>query len=55
MSPLNKNELYKVTGWFSKDCEEIIDKLNKHGLSIVRAKDIEDINWLLFVMEDDGR
>lgn len=55
MKPLKKKELYDITGWFSKDCEEIIEKLKKNGLSVVKTKDIYDINFQLSIMEDDGK
>lgn len=53
MSPLKKKDLYDITGWFSKDCNEIIEKLKKYNLSIVKTKDIDDVNWMISLLEDD--
>lgn len=49
MVVLDKDGLYKETGWFSKDCEKIVDSLKKFGLVIVKEEDLETFRH----MEDD--
>ena len=49
MVVLDKNGLYKETGWFSKDCERIIENLKQFGLVIIKEKDLETMKR----MEDD--
>ena len=49
MEKLDKNSLYRITKWFSKDCEEMINKLEKFGLAIVKESDLEKLHR----MEDD--
>lgn len=51
----NKDDLYKRTNWFSKDCEELINALNKFGLCIVDQKLIEEMIIYFRMAEDDGR
>ena len=55
MKAFDKDDLYKSTKWFSKDCEELIEKLKRAGLAIVSNNEIEKVNWLLFCLEDDGK
>ena len=50
---LTKDSLYKKTGWFSKDCEELINNLMECGLGIVNINDVAVVNTYLDSMEDD--
>ena len=47
---MNKKDLYRRTGWFSKDCERLINRLAEHGLVIV---DNAELTKYLERMDDD--
>ena len=47
---LNKKDLYNKTGWFSKDCERLINSLAEFGLVIV---DNEELSKFIERMDDD--
>lgn len=49
-----KFSLYKRTGWFSKDCEDILRVLSNAGLAIVDVKELEKIKEMES-MYDDGK
>lgn len=49
---LNKMDLYKRTGWFSRDCETLLNNLAMFGLVIV---DNNELNNYLLRLEDDGK
>ena len=55
MKIFDKDELYKRTAWFSKDCGEMINTLAEFGLVIVDKGEAERANDLLKNMEDDLR
>lgn len=50
---LNKDKLYKKTGWFSQDCEKIIHDLAQFGLVICEKKEVEKNNMFCELCEDD--
>ena len=45
-------DLYKRTGWFSRDCETLLNNLAMFGLVIV---DNNELNNYLLRLEDDGK
>lgn len=51
MKVVTKEDLAKITGWFSKDCERIIKELKKHGMCIVNTGFAE----MMKRCEDDGK
>lgn len=51
----DKDDLYKRSGWFSKDCEELIDTLDKFGLCVIDKKTAEEMIRYFQMTEDDGR
>ncbi len=51
----NKDDLYKRSGWFSKDCEELIVALERLGLCIVDKDKLESLVNYLYRLEDDMR
>lgn len=55
MKILDKYDLYKKTGWFSKDCDDVLERLKKHGLSIVDTKEITELLDFQKCVEDDGK
>ena len=55
IKPFSKDDLYKRSGWFSKDCESLIAKLAVLGLAIVDQNEVEQLNQDLVKLEDDGK
>jgi len=55
LKTFNKYQLYKRTGWFSKDCEDILKMLSDHGLAIVDVKELNTMEELNRRYEDDGK
>ncbi len=55
MKIFNKNDLYKRTKWFSKDCENIVETLKKEGLSIVDTAKATELLDFQKRAEDDGK
>ena len=55
VEPVNKMELYRITHWFSKDCEKMLKDLEEHGLCVVKKQDIIMVNNHELRMMDDGR
>ena len=51
----DKYRLYKRTGWFSKDCEDILKMLSDVGLSVVDTKELNHIKEMAVRDEDDGK
>lgn len=51
--PLDKDDLYKKTKWFSKDCEDLVHNLEKFGLVICEKKNIDENNLFCKLSEDD--
>ena len=52
---LTKDDVYKKTGWFSKDCQTLIDNLREFGMGVVDINDAVMINCRLDREEDDLR
>ena len=52
---LDKNMLYKATGWFSVDCERLVEALDKCGLVIVPRDQVDEHNQFCNLVEDDLR
>jgi len=55
LKTFNKYQLYKRTGWFSKDCEDILKMLSDYGLAIVDVKELNTMEELNRRYEDDGK
>ena len=55
MKIFNKNDLYKRTKWFSKDCENIVETLKVEGLSIVDTAKATELLDFQKRAEDDGK
>lgn len=51
----DKYQLYKRTGWFSRDCEYILKMLSDVGLSVVDTKELNRIREMAMRCEDDGK
>ena len=52
---LTKDDVYKRTGWFSKDCQTLIDNLREFGMGVIDINDAIMINCRLDREEDDLR
>ncbi len=50
---LDKDKLYKATGWFSVDCERFVNDLEKCGLVVVNKEAVEKHNQFCNMLEDD--
>ena len=50
---LDKNDLYKRTGWFSRDCQTLLDNLHRYNLAIVDITELVKANIKLEVLDDD--
>lgn len=50
---MDKDELYKRTGWFSRDCSALIDNLKDFGLCIVDTDKLNKVNTKNKLREDD--
>lgn len=53
MKLFTKNDLNQRTKWLLKDCENMIEKLNKVGLAIVDIKEATELLNLQKRTEDD--
>lgn len=52
---INKDELYRISGWASWECENLIRNLEDLGLTIVSIKQLETNNLFCNLCEDDGK
>lgn len=55
MMIFDKDLLYKRTGWFSKDCEALVENLKRNGLVIVDSNECKKVNLDSLLREDDLR